>query len=263
MQIIVAGFHRSGTSLATQLLHRSGLFVGSNLLGALPTNPYGHFEDRDFLRLHRGIVERHGPDWQWDAPFPFYIGRDPWNRMRRLGRLRDQEHETWGFKDPRVCLFLGAWKHVLPDAKFVMIYRDPGECVRSMESRQAADYFRGEGNPDAHLRFFTEPDHGLKLWDTYNRAMVNFARGHVDDCLVVPYDELVAGRPVVQEVCDRFGARLTPTSIDEVFDPSAAGSRTAPQRYSDEETAVRVRRTWEQLEGLAERTRPVIPEVTP
>ena len=254
MQIVVAGFHRSGTSLATQLLHRAGLFVGSDLLGAMPTNPYGHFEDRDFLRLHRNILERHGTDWQWDSAFSFFIGRDHWNRMRALARQRDLHHETWGFKDPRVCLFLGAWKHVMPDAKFVMVYRDPAECVRSLESRQAADHLRGEGDSENHLRFFREPDHGLRLWDAYNRAMVSFARGHVKDCLVVPYDDLVAGRPVVEQINERFGARLTPVGVDEVYDPAAVGARQAPQRVSSDETAVRVRRTWESLEALAVRT---------
>lgn len=262
MQIIIAGFHRSGTSLMTQLLHRAGLFVGDELLGAMPSNTYGHLEDRDFLRLHRAILGRHGHEWQWDAAFPFHIGRDHWNRMSRLARERDMAHETWGFKDPRVCLFLGAWKHVLPDAKVVMVYRDPAECVRSLEQRQASEYFRGEENPvedrrdrpEDHLRFFTEPDHGLRMWDNYNRAMINFARGHADDCLVVSHDDLVAGRPVVEEVCARFGARLQPVSVAEIYDARVVGSRAAPQRVADEEVARRVLRTWADLEDLATAT---------
>ena len=260
MQIIVAGFHRSGTSLMTQLLHRAGLFVGSELLGAMPSNRYGHFEDRDFLRLHRAILARHGTEWQWDASFPYYIGRDHWNRMARLARERDVAHETWGFKDPRVCLFLGPWKHVMPDAKVVMVYRDPGECVRSLEQRQARDYFQGQDEPDEeslataddHLRFFTEPDHGLRMWETYNRAMVDFARHHPSDCLVVSYEDLVDGLPVVEQVRQRFGVRLGSATVDEVYDAEVVGSRAAPQRVADDEVARGVRRTWGDLEELAD-----------
>jgi len=39
-QLIVAGFHRSGTSLVCQVLHRAGLFLGYDLLGAVFSNPY-------------------------------------------------------------------------------------------------------------------------------------------------------------------------------------------------------------------------------
>lgn len=254
MQIVVAGFHRSGTSLLTQLLHSAGLFVGKDLLGAMPTNPYGHFEDREVLKLHRAILERHGTDWQWDAAFPFFIGHDHWQRMRRFARRREIGHALWGFKDPRVCLFMSAWKHVLPDAKFVIVYRDPGECVRSLESRQAANYLKDEGDPAAHLRFYTEPDHGLKMWDTYNRALVTFARGHAGDCLVVPFDDLVAGRPVVAEVNKKWSAGLRPVETREVFDPTVTSRREAPQRVASPEVEVRVQRTWEALESLAERT---------
>ena len=40
-QLIVAGFHRSGTSLVCQLLDRAGLFLGYELLGTNPLNLYG------------------------------------------------------------------------------------------------------------------------------------------------------------------------------------------------------------------------------
>jgi hypothetical protein len=255
MQLVVAGFHRSGTSMLTQLLVEAGLFVGDDLLGAMPSNPYGHFEDREVLRLHRSILERHGDDWHWDSPFPFYIGPDHWRAMRQLIRRRELAHKNWGFKDPRVCLLLGAWKYLLPDARFVIIYRDPGECVRSLESRQAADYFAGKGPATDHLRFFREPDHGLRMWDTYNRALVSFARLHPADCLVLPFSRLAAGFPVVEEVNRRFGADLAVVPTTEVFDPGATGRRHAQQRVFSADVARRVEATWDELESLATETR--------
>jgi hypothetical protein len=254
MQLVVAGFHRSGTSMLTQLLVEAGLFVGDDLLGAMPSNPYGHFEDREVLRLHRSILERHGDDWQWDSPFPFYIGPDHWRAMRQLIRRRELAHQNWGFKDPRVCLFLGAWKYLLPDARFVIIYRDPGECVRSLESRQASDYFSGKGSAEAHLRFFREPDHGLRLWDTYNRALVAFARHHAEDCLVLPFTALTERYPVVDRVNARFGSSLTPVRAESVFDPRATSRRRSPQRVIDPEVGSRVRETWSDLTELTRMT---------
>jgi hypothetical protein len=253
-QLIVAGFHRSGTSLLTQLLHSAGLFVGDELLGAMPSNPYGHFEDREVLELHRAVLNRHGDDWQWDEPFAFHIGADHWETMRRFVAKRDREHATWGFKDPRVCLFMGAWKYLMPDAKAIIVYRDPGECVRSMESRQSSEYFSGKGDAKRHLRFFTEPDHGLKLWDSHNRALVAYAEAHLDECLVLPFTALTGQYPVVARLNERLGFDLRPVDTGEVFDPDVTSSRVAPQRVIDPAVGRRVDETWAALESLAERT---------
>lgn len=62
-QLIITGFHRSGTSTTAQLLHRAGLFFGYELLEALPSNPYGHFEDREVVNLHPQILA--GDVWAW------------------------------------------------------------------------------------------------------------------------------------------------------------------------------------------------------
>lgn len=254
MQIVVVGFHRSGTSLLTQLLHESGLFVGDDLLGARPSNPYGHFEDREVLELHRAILGAHGQNWQVDRPQLFHLGESHWRRMQEFVERRDAAHENWGFKDPRVCLFLGVWRHVLPDARYVVVYRDPADSVRSMEVRQSDDLLAARGPTDRHRRFFTEPDHGLRLWDTYNRAVVAFARAHVDDCLVLPFTHLQDGYPVVERINQRFGGHLRRIPTEAVFDAGAASGRRSPQWVHDDTLAGRVAATWSNLENLTMRT---------
>ena len=67
-QLIIGGFHRSGTSATARLLHRAGLFLGYELLEALPSNPYGHFEDREVVDLHRHILNGNEQTWLVDEP---------------------------------------------------------------------------------------------------------------------------------------------------------------------------------------------------
>jgi hypothetical protein len=254
VELVVVGFHRSGTSLLTQLLHAAGLFVGDELLGAMASNPYGHFEDREVLELHRAIMDDHGAGWQITGPTAFHIDALYWDRMRAFVRKRQAAHKVWGFKDPRVCFFLGAWKYLMPDAKFVMVYRDPAECARSLETRHARDYFRGSGNADAHLRFFREPDHALKMWDAHNREMVAFARRHTADCLVLPYSHLPSGLPVIERINRRFGAGLDVVPNEAVFDAAATTSRRDPLWVHDPGVASRAQQTWQLLEELAQQT---------
>ncbi len=254
MQLIVVGFHRSGTSLLTQLLHAGGLFVGEKLLGALPSNPYGHFEDREVLELHRQVMDDHGVSWQVDGPQLFRINRVQWKRMEQFAQRRDAQHSDWGFKDPRVCFFLGAWKYLLPEAKFVVIYRDPADSVKSLETRQAAEYFQAAGPSESHLRFFTEPDHGLNLWTAHYQAVIAFARQHQDDCLVLPLTDLYEGYPVVRQINERFGSQLDELPTEAVFDAQATGSRDYSQWFHTPGLDRVTQRVWNELVELTNLT---------
>jgi hypothetical protein len=254
VQLIVVGFHRSGTSLLTQLLHRAGLFVGDDLLGAMPSNPYGHFEDREVLELHREVMEDHGVGWQVDQPQLFSLSPRHWSRMEQFVAKREAAHRNWGFKEPRVCFFLGSWKYLLPDARFVIVYRDPADCARSLENRHARDYFNRSGNAEHHLRFFNEPDHAVKLWDAHNRAVVAFARKHLDDCLVIPFTHLNAGYPVVSAINARFGSDLDEVPTEAIFDAMATSNRGTAQWVHDPHIRVRAENTWANLTRLNQTT---------
>ena len=122
-QLIVAGFHRSGTSLVCQLLHRAGLFLGYNLLGPAFSNLYGHLEDTEIFNLHQQILADNGQTWLVSEPFLPFITEYHWQRLGQIVERRNAEHNLWGFKDPRVCLFMMLWKHLLPNVKVLLIYR--------------------------------------------------------------------------------------------------------------------------------------------
>lgn len=87
-QLIVAGFHRSGTSLVCQLLHRAGLFLGYDLLEAAFSNPHGHFEDTEVLNLHRQILADNGKTWLVSKPFLPVVIEPHWQRMERIIQRR-------------------------------------------------------------------------------------------------------------------------------------------------------------------------------
>ena len=56
--VAVAGMHRSGTSLVSRFLHDSGINLGERLHVDLRTNPYGHYEDEEFLEFQRNELAR-------------------------------------------------------------------------------------------------------------------------------------------------------------------------------------------------------------
>ncbi len=223
MELIIAGFHRSGTSFTTQKLHRAGLFVGSDLLGVDPSNPYGHFEDREILRLHDDIFRTNNLNWQVDRPVIPAISERQWGRMQRLVAIRRNSHRFWGFKDPRVCYFLGPWKHVMPEAKVLVVYRHYAGCVRSLHRRHGEQMSQRRGPAEHHRRFFEEPDLGLRMWLQHNKALLREVKNRPDHTMVVSFERLAEGFPLVNRLIERWGLPLAADAPDN-YDSRATRS---------------------------------------
>src|SRR3954453_7575771 len=123
--LVILGMHRSGTSLAAQWLQRCGLHIGDRLVGAGRGNIEGHFEDRDFLDLHRNIlISSNLPDTGLVSEFDSASNNTHLAEIRKLIGLKNSLYEEWGWKEPRTCLFLEQYMNVLPAAKYIILLRD-------------------------------------------------------------------------------------------------------------------------------------------
>jgi hypothetical protein len=140
--VCVLGMHRSGTSLLTRILNLLGVYLGpiDHLLAAAPDNPTGFWEHRQLLEVNEAILGRFGGGA--DDPPDFPAG---WAAAPALEDLRQQARAVvrqdfgtaapWGWKDPRTCLTLPFWTHLLPPMRFVVCLRDPYEVVQSLGRR--------------------------------------------------------------------------------------------------------------------------------
>lgn len=259
-QLIIAGFHRSGTSATAQLLHRAGLFLGYELLEPLPSNPYGHFEDREVVNLHQGILSDNDRTWLVGEPFLPVVSEKRWGEMRQMIERRSAEHALWGFKDPRACLFIMPWKYLLPDAKVLLVYRHFSESTHSLGVRHSSDLFRDNGNVYIHRRFWEEPDLALRMWLAHNRALLGFARAYPRDTLVVSLDMIRDGFPVIWAINRRWNLGLEEVPVGEVYDPRITARRPRRQPVSDSALVGSVLSTWRSLEELGGETEAMLAE---
>jgi len=96
---IVLGMHRSATSLAAKGLHMAGIDMGERLLGAMPSNPYGHFEDRDFIEMNDQILQAAGGSWDQppDEDAVFRAGLLLRDRIHDLITERKKSKRHWGW----------------------------------------------------------------------------------------------------------------------------------------------------------------------
>lgn len=253
-QLIIAGFHRSGTSATAQLLQRAGLFLGYELLEALPSNPYGHFEDREVVDLHQEILADNDRTWLVGEPFLPVVNPARWRKMRQIIERRNAENRLWGFKDPRVCTFIMLWKYLMPDAKVLLVYRHFSESTRSLGRRHSSDLLSGAGNQRIHRRFWEDPDLALRMWLTHNNALLAFERAYPEDTLVVSMDMVRDGFPLVWAIEQRWSLGLEDVPVAEVFDPAAAARRPGRQPVSDRRLISEIDTTWQALEELGRKT---------
>ncbi len=259
-QLIIAGFHRSGTSATAQLLHRAGLFLGHELLEALPSNPHGHFEDREVVDLHQKILTDNGLTWLVTEPLLPVVNHDHWERMRGIVDRRNSEHGLWGFKDPRACMFMMLWKYLLPDSKTLIVYRHFSEATHSLSRRHSFNLFTNKENRSIHQRFWREPDLALRMWLAHNDALLVFAYEYPEDTITISLDMIREGFPLVRTINERWGFNLRDLPAAEVLDPGLSGRRVGRQPVSDRRLIERVETTWASLEELSKKTESMIME---
>ncbi len=171
--VIITGMHRSGTSLISNLLQKAGVNIGDNLLGPDRGNLRGHFEDADFYHFHERALSRFGQTLLVQTPAA--LGEiTPTETEEALKLIKKRSnYQMWGWKDPRTALFLDFWRSALPQACYIFIYRHPIEVTLSL-LRRGSD-----------LEAVVEPLIGLRTWQVYNQAILNFYQKHSELCLLV------------------------------------------------------------------------------
>jgi hypothetical protein len=190
--VIVAGMHRSATSLTTSVLVGCGWKPTGSMIGATAGNKRGHFEDRNIHRLHVDLLRTQGVGWDY-APelrarraHPLNFGGHECEVQALVGQLRGTQ--SWVWKNPRATLLLDEWGRVLPDAQVVICVRSPAGVMDSLLRRNDRLRVAQKG----WLRRARRTLRALSLWRSYNLAAFTFARRHPDRVVVVRIPEDLA-----------------------------------------------------------------------
>ncbi|HEX3529058.1 MAG TPA: glycosyltransferase [Thermoanaerobaculia bacterium] len=216
--VVVAGMHRSGTSLVASILSSLGVGMGERQLAADRHNPRGYFEDLDFLALNREMLRAAAspddgghPDWGWTESER--LDRDRFAAYReRAGELvvghgRAAGTPLWGWKDPRSTLLLDFWDPLLAGARYVLVYRFPWEVADSMQRLGAEVFLR-------------RPDYAWRIWAFYNRHLLDFHRRHRERSLLVSTD-VVLREPsrLLALLQERLSLDPARARAEEIIDP--------------------------------------------
>jgi hypothetical protein len=113
--VLILGAGRSGTSALARLLGLCGGTLPEPLLGAAPSNPKGHFEPLEALKLNEAILARRGSCWY--DPSPALAARGSWSaeqspeEIERIAALLAgwPRHGLVVVKEPRISELAPLW----------------------------------------------------------------------------------------------------------------------------------------------------------
>lgn len=159
--------------MVAALCQSAGIHIGTDLVGTHESNPLGHFEDLDFYRLHETILSENLRLPQGYEPFdsPLDISNANRSLACSIVSLRREYSIPWGWKDPRTILFLSFWQGILPELRFALVFRHPGEVASSLE-RRGECYFQDGGM------------HAFRHWYWYNKAAFDFCSQYPERLIV-------------------------------------------------------------------------------
>ncbi|HXA19205.1 MAG TPA: sulfotransferase [Thermoanaerobaculia bacterium] len=173
--VVVAGMHRSGTSLVAELLNAMGIYAGEPGDLAPPDifNPTGYWEHRVAAEINREILATLGASWKNVTPIALTTLSNDF-----VSRAKDVAHSVHGrgpflIKDPRISLLFPIWREALPGAIIVIPWREPMAVAHSVANRDRLPLLSS-----------------IALWEHYNRTLLRDTEGLPR--LLVSYEELLA-----------------------------------------------------------------------
>jgi hypothetical protein len=231
--VIIIGMHRSGTSLLTRMLKRTGVFVGWRL----PDN-----QEASFFRRHNDWL-LHSSGGRWDAPrsmmylyadadgvdaaeeylryrvstFPCleFLGPARYLRYRSVFNVR----EPWAWKDPRNTVTLPLWIRLFPGARVVHIVRNGVDVADSLYRRQKKGSLVARQEFAKYrclFRFLAKRawfgmsprvnalEEGFAMWKEYLDFADRFTKDMSNPLLQLRYEDLVADPQAVMSTVLSF-----------------------------------------------------------
>ncbi len=194
MVYVILGMHKSGTTLVSQILHKSGINMGTfdELVDYDSGNQY---ERKETQEINEKILKC-GDEFSLNVVKP--METDKCSNLNELKAEADhliknlnKKYKDWGFKDPRTCLTYSFWKALLPEHKVIFVYRSPEEVC--------AHYQRGI-SPIHWCRKVKTWWKSIIAWYTYNSECLRYLRGS-DACFItINYSDLMTSESAFKEL---------------------------------------------------------------
>lgn len=214
--IILVGMHRSATSFSASVLQKAGVDIGERLWGESKGNDFGHFENIDFHDFHSKILINNNLHHDGWTPLPkeIYINED--DKRKAIELIKINENKIWCWKDPRTTLFLDLWLELLPDAKFVCVFREPWEVIDSV-------FRRGD------IYFENNPFEIINSWFEYNSRILQLLKENPNNTILLHSGSIIDNpKYLFENIKQKF------TEFNQIKNPNILANKSSFKMLEDD-----------------------------
>jgi hypothetical protein len=214
--------HRSGTSLVASWLGACGLVTDNGKsFGPDVGNQYGHFEDAELANLQsKEILRQITRSKGWIVTNESALGQvsDMFlSEANNQVENRNAKYDSWAWKDPRSTLFLEEWDKIIPELKYLLLWRPCVEVVMSLVDRA------GKTEKDVYKIGLLN---AIRTWATYNRKLIAFQESHKEKCVMLQISSILESDKNAFEALETLlGYELQYKPIAELFNKEVFKSR--------------------------------------
>ena len=185
MIFVILGMHKSGTTLVSQLLHRSGIDMGDDFENGKSYDQGNQWERREAFVINLDLIGCREEDYFSLDHFQEIVRPLPSAQKKAMRGMVDALEAgggPWGFKEPLTCLTYQQWKEVLPPHRVIGVYRNPVEVVNHYRRP-----FRRRPLRDLRVAW-----RALRAWSIYNQGMMRAVEKSELDALLIRYEDLMS-----------------------------------------------------------------------
>jgi len=225
---IIFGVHRSGTTLMSKLFTEAGVFTGINkninkeaafffninkkLLKENNSNAYFfentavNLENKEYLT--EKITELK-PEIEKNINFKFF------GIKKTIQYFFKNKPIKWGFKDPRTIIFLPLWAEIFPEAKFLIILRNPIDVCMSIyyfEQKRWLQKIKKRPDLEFNMHLLT----AFEVWKNFTKRLIAASEKYSEKSLLVKFENLKETK-ISEKIIKFTGSEIEPEILKKMI----------------------------------------------
>ena len=256
---VIVGMHRSGTSLVSRILDRSGVFMGLDL--------QEDHESKFFIKLNKWIYENAGADWARPMALQELMDYEPAKKKveeyvkSRVSSNSSKKYSgkslkkglfdldsKWGWKDPRNGPTLPIWKEIWPEMKIIHVTRHGVDVAASLQARSSKNWEQDESRFSKWVKMYRWKDskspirrgqraatlsHALDFWSEQMKVENKNLEG-CEFVLEVRYEDLLTKpKSAIKQIWDFIDIERDDSLLEDIS-RSIDGSRAYAYKKDEE-----------------------------